>query len=227
MRGFNLLPAPRVEQRPDGLQSRLQSTNGIAAAAGAVLVLVALLLAVGFVHGRSDVSDRRATLDQLEAQVAQKQAAASVSAAVAARAQAHLAAFTAASSGRANWDGLLDQLARVMPRGVWLDTLQVAPAAAASATSAGPTSQSTGSAVVTTNGLSSSNAGPAAPAGTTFTVTGTALSQDTVASVLDRLALIPALSDVSLQSMQRGDVGNKKATQFTIVANVRTPGGNG
>ena len=91
-----------VEKRQAAAQSGLRSKNGIAAAAGAVLVLVAALLAVGFVQGRSDVSDRRATLDRLEAQVAQKQAAASVSAAVFAQAQAHLAAFTAASSGRSN-----------------------------------------------------------------------------------------------------------------------------
>jgi Tfp pilus assembly protein PilN len=221
MRAVNLLPAPRVEKQ-DGSQSRLRSTNAIAAAAGAVLVLVTVLLALGFVQGRSDVSDRRTTLDRLEAQVTQKQANASVSAAVAAQAQAQLAAFTAASSGRAAWDNLLDQLARVMPRGVWLDTLQLTPGA----TSAAATTENTTSAAVTTNGLSSPD-GTSTPAGTTFTVTGNALSQDTVARALDRLALIPALSDVSLQSMQRADVAGKKAMQFTIVANVRTAGGNG
>jgi len=221
MRAVNLLPAPRVEKQ-DGSQSRLRSTNAIAAAAGAVLVLVTVLLALGFVQGRSDVSDRRTTLDRLEAQVAQKQADASVSAAAAAKVQSQLAAFTAASSGRANWDGLLDQLARVMPRGAWLDTLQLTPGA----TNAAATTENATSAAVTTNGLSSSG-GAATPAGTTFTVTGNALSQDTVARALDRLALIPALSDVSLQSMQRADVAGKKAIQFTIVANVRTPGGNG
>ena len=94
------------------------------------------------------------------------------------------------------------------------------------ATSAAATTANATSAVVTTNGLSPSG-GAAAPAGTTFTVTGNALSQDAVARVLDRLALIPALSDVSLQSMQRADVAGKKAMQFTIVANVRTAGGNG
>ena len=99
MRALNLLPAPRVEKR-DASQSRLRSANGIAAAAGAVLVLVTVLLALGFVQGRSDVSDRRTTLDRLEAQVTQKQANASVSAAAAAKAQAQLAAFSAASSGR-------------------------------------------------------------------------------------------------------------------------------
>jgi len=221
MRALNLLPAPRVEKR-DSSQSPLRSANGIAAAAGAVLVLVTVLLALGFVQGRSDVSDRRTTLDRLEAQVAQKQADASVSTAAAAQVQAQLAAFTTASSGRANWDNLLDQLARVMPRGAWLDTLQLTPGA----TNAAATTESTTSAAVTTNGLSSSGAA-ATPAGTTFTVTGNALSQDTVARALDRLALIPALSDVSLQSMQRADVAGKKAIQFTIVANVRTAGGNG
>ena len=163
MRGVNLLPAPRVEKRQAAAQSGLRSTNGIAAAAGAVLVLVAVLLALGFVQGRSDVSDRRATLEGLEAQVAQKQAAASVSAAVAAQAQAHLAAFTAASSGRSNWDGLLDQLARVMPQGVWLDTMQLTPGA----TVAPATTGNATSAVVTTNGLSPSGAA-SAPAGTTL-----------------------------------------------------------
>ena len=119
----------------------------------------------------------------------------------------------------------LDQLGRVMPRGAWLDTLQLTPGAT-STTSTTPTTQSTGSAVVTSNGLSSSGAA-VAPAATTLTVNGFALTQDTVARVLDRLALIPALSDVSLQSTQRADVAGKKAMQFTIVANVRTTGGNG
>jgi len=226
MRAFNLLPAPRVEQRQDGVQSRLQTTNGIAAAAGAVLVLLAVLIGFAFVQGRSDVSDRRTTLDRLEAQVARSQAAASVSAAVAAQAQAHLAAFTAASAGRAASDNLLDQLGRVMPRGAWLEALQLTPGATSTPTTTTPTTQSTDSAVVTSNGLSSSGAA-VAPAATTLTVNGFALTQDTVARVLDRLALIPALSDVSLQSTQRADVAGTKAMQFTIVANVRATGGNG
>jgi hypothetical protein len=44
-----------------------------------------------------------------------------------------------------------------------------------------------------------------------------------VAQVLDRLALIPALSDVSLQSTQRAD-GNQPL-QFTIGATLRSAGG--
>ena len=59
----------------------------------------------------------------------------------------------------------------------------------------------------------------------TLTVTGYVLSQNTVPRVLERLALIPALSDVSLQSTARAP--DNKSTQFTITANVRTAGGNG
>jgi hypothetical protein len=85
--------------------------------------------------------------------------------------------------------------------------------------------------------LASSTSGSAASTGG-FTVTGYALSQATVAQVLDRLALIPALSDVSLQSTQRADAAPTNtnaapstnavptnAVQFTIGATLRSAGG--
>lgn len=209
MRAFNLLPSPRVETRQVDGESRGRSPKTIAIAAAAVLVLVAVLLGFAFVQGRSDVSDRRATLGTLEAQVARAQAAASLSATTAARTQAHLLAVTSASSGRTAWDNLLNQLGHVMPSGAWLESLQAS--GAASATSTATTS--------TTATVS------AAPTG--FVVSGYALSQNVVARALDRLALIPALSDVSLQSTQRAEVAGKKAVQFTIGANVRAGGGNG
>ncbi len=119
MRAVNLLPAPRVDKRPERRpRAVLRTTKAIAVAAGA-----RARAGRGRSSGspsrrrRSDVSDRQATLEGLEAEVAQSQAAASVSAAVAAQTQAHLAAVTAAASGRTAWDGLLDQLSRVMPRG--------------------------------------------------------------------------------------------------------------
>jgi hypothetical protein len=72
--------------------------------------------------------------------------------------------------------------------------------------------------------LASSTSGSAsAPTG--FVVTGNALSQATVAQVLDRLALIPALSDVSLQSTQPSGAAGTKAVQFTIGAKLRSAGG--
>src|SRR5580765_5289181 len=109
MRAVNLLPAPRVEKREDKGQNREQTTKALAIAGGAVLALVAIVLGFTFVQGRSHVSDRKATLAGLQAQVAKTQAAAAVSAAVAAQRRAHLNAVTTAASGRTAWDSLLDQ----------------------------------------------------------------------------------------------------------------------
>ena len=97
-----------------------------------------------------------------------------------------------------------------MPRGAWLESLQgtnAAPAAPAPASTSTPSTPAAG----------------AAPTG--FVVTGYARSQATVARALDRLVLMPALSDVSLQTSERTDVGTKKAFKFTIGANVRSAGG--
>ena len=210
MRAVNLLPDPRTDKRHADRPSRLHSTKAIAAAAGAVLVLVAAVSGVAFTKARSDVSDRQSTLNGLQAELAGVQAKAVVSAAAADQTQAHLAAVSTAASGRIAWDGLLDQLSRVMPRGAWLESLQgtnAAPAVAASTSTSTPSTPTAG----------------AAPTG--FVVTGYARSQATVARALERLVLMPALSDVSLQSSERGDVGTKKAIKFTIGANVRSAGG--
>jgi Tfp pilus assembly protein PilN len=210
MRAVNLLPDPRTDKRHADRPSRLQSTKAIAAAAGAVLVLVAAVSGVAFTKARSDVSDRQSTLNGLQAELAGVQATVAVSAAAADQTQAHLAAVSTAASGRIAWDGLLDQLSRVMPRGAWLESLQgtnaapAAPAAASTSTTSAPVAG-------------------AAPTG--FVVTGYARSQATVARALDRLVLMPALSDVSLQTSERSDVGTKKAFKFTIGANVRSAGG--
>jgi Tfp pilus assembly protein PilN len=214
MRAVNLLPAPRADKRQDNSESRVWSTTTVAAAAAAVLVLATIAIGVAFTLGRSAVNDRRTKLDTLQAQVARTRAAASVSAALAAQAQAYLSAVTTAASGQTAWDTLLDQLARVMPAGAWLDSLQATGPASAS-TSTGATTTTSGTTTTTS----------AAPTG--FVVSGYALSQGIVASALERLALIPALSDVSLQSTQRTQVSGKDAVQFTIGANVVAGGGNG
>ena len=121
MRAVNLLPDPRTDKRHADRPSRLRSTKAIAAAAGAVLVFVAAVSGVAFTKARSDVSDRQSTLNGLQAAAAGVQAKATVSAAAVDQTQAHLAAVSTAASGRIAWDGLLDQLSRVMPRGAWLD----------------------------------------------------------------------------------------------------------
>jgi Tfp pilus assembly protein PilN len=235
MRAVNLLPAPRAEKRQADGPARAQRTKTVALAAAAVLVLIAALLAVAFVQARSHASDRQKTLDGLQAKSAALQASAAASAARASKSQAHMAAVTTAASGRVAWDGLLNQLSRVMPSGAWLESMQTnstsstSSSSSSSSSSASPSSTSEGSAVVTSNGLSSSSSSSSAASQSPTSVvqTGYARSQDIVAQALSRLALMPTLSDIALQSTERTDVGNHKAIQFTINANVSTAGGNG
>src|SRR4051794_4891276 len=170
MRPFNLLPAPGAEKRQEESQ---RSARTIAVAAGLTLVLVAIVLGLAFSQARTGATDRQATLTRLEAEVAQTQTASALTAAEAARTQAHLAAVTSAASGRTAWDGLLGELSRVMPQGAWLESLQTTAAAAAAPST--PADSSATSASVTTNGLGSSAS--TTPAGATLTVTGFARSQ--------------------------------------------------
>ena len=224
MRPVNLLPAPRVETRQDAPQSHGRTTTAGAIAAGLLVAFVTAAVGLAFVQERSAVNDRRSTLDGLQANVAKAQAASRASSApVAPTTQGHLVAVTAAASGRMAWDDLLDQLARVMPPGTSLETLQANVVAGTSPTTtpAAPSTSTTTSSTPASKLSSSSTAGTgAAPTG--FVVTGTAPSQAAVARTLDRLALIPALADVTLQSTQRGE---KKALQFTIGANLRSTEG--
>jgi Tfp pilus assembly protein PilN len=214
MRAVNLLPDPRTDKRHDDGRDRLRSTKMIAVAAGAVLIALAVILGAAFAKAHSDVSDRQAKLEGVQSQVAAAQVSAAASAAAAGRADAHLAAVSTAASQRLAWDGLLDQLSRVMPRGAWLESLQ--------GTVASSTSTSTPSTSSSTTTTTPSTAGTA-PTG--FVVTGYGRTQSTVARALEQLVLMPALSDVTLQSTERTDIGAKKAIKFTISANVRSVGG--
>jgi Tfp pilus assembly protein PilN len=212
MRAVNLLPDTRGSSWRSSPRNQLRA---VTAGAGTFLLLIGLLLVVVVVHGNRAADDKRNSLRALEAELAQAQAATAASAARRAQTEARFAAFTVAASGRVQWSTLLDDLSRFLPRGAWFTTLTAqAPAlvgaaadpAAAAATAAAP-----------------APAVGAVP--TAFTVTGQATSQAVVARSLERLALMPMLSEVTLQSSVRADIGNRAVYQFTIAANVRSSGG--
>jgi Tfp pilus assembly protein PilN len=229
MRPVNLLPAPRVETRQDDGQSSARTTKAVAIAAGLTLAFVTAAAGFAFMHERSAANDRQSTLDDLQAKIAHTHAATASSAPVATNTQGHLAAITSAASGRMAWDRLLDQLSRVMPPGASLETLQAndgTNTSTSTSTSTPSTSTTTSSSPASKLSPSTSGTAPATGAAPTgFVVTGNAGSQATVARALDRLALIPALSDVTLQSSKRADAAGKQALQFTIAATLRPTGG--
>lgn len=211
MEAVNLLPAyarPRhrwLTAGEDISSRRVLTVGGVAAC------VVALGLGAGYVHERSVVNDKRATLADVQAQIATADVKAAPLRAAQAAAAARMTAAETVSSGRITWERLLADLSRVLPSEVYLQSLQ-----AQSPTPFGSAAAST--------------TAPATGVPTAFTATGVASSQVRVALVLDRLATLPWLSDVTLQSLMGGASGGTSTTiaagdTFTINATFNPNGG--
>jgi Tfp pilus assembly protein PilN len=204
MEAVNLLPAyARPAHRWATVGKELQARR-VLAVAGAIAACALLVLGGLYVHERSVVNDRQDTLSAVQSELAAEQAKAAPLRAAASASAAKLGVVKAISDRRVPWENLLRDLARVLPSKVQLQTVQVGvPAPIAT-----PAQGSTG----TTSGAAT------APAG--FTVSGSASSHDRVALVIDRLSLLPWLSNVTLQSSTRGasSTGAPGTDSFTISA---------
>jgi Tfp pilus assembly protein PilN len=64
---------------------------------------------------------------------------------------------------------------------------------------------------------------PAAPTG--VTIEGYTKDQPSVAHLLARLRTVPSFTNVQLQSSARELVGKKSIVRFTVLADVKQPGG--
>jgi Tfp pilus assembly protein PilN len=207
MQAVNLLPA---YARPAGRwatvgkelsPARVVRIGGIVAAACAI--------AVGglYFYERSVVNDRTATLTDAEARLAAVEATAAPLRTAEAASTARATVIRTVAGSRVAWENVLGDLSRVLPDQVYLQSLVAqSPAPATDATGATTTTPVT-PAVGTT--------------GASFTVNGTTTSHVRVGLVLDRLALLPWLSDVTLGSSTRGTDGDA----FTITAAFSSPGG--
>ena len=165
---------------------------------GAVAAAFALLLAGLYVHERSVVNSKTSTLSSDQTRLAAVQAQVDAIRAALTDSKSRDAAVVSVVNTRMNWDRTLSSLARVLPTDVVLNNLQAAaPVAAASAA------------------VSSTTAAPAAAA--VLTITGVAPSHVRVSTVMDRLALLPWLSNVALVSSARQADGT---TTFSINAGV-------
>jgi Tfp pilus assembly protein PilN len=211
MEAINLLPAGAIRHKRWGAVADGGSAKRVLVTAAAAAGVVTVLFGAAFVQAHSAVSDNQATLDGLEQKVATAQAKAAVVQAARTSAQARRVAVTEVNSKRITWEQVLRDLSRVLPANVWLQTLQAqSPTPTVGASTASTTS-------------------PTTMTGTTptaFVVTGFTSSQKGVARVIDRLSVLPWLSDVSLQQSTRADTATGgKAVQFTIGANLSSTGG--
>jgi Tfp pilus assembly protein PilN len=182
----------------------------------AVACVVVVGVGLAYVHQRSVMNDQRATLAAVQTEVATADAEAAPLRAAQAGVAARMPAATAIASRRIAWESLLADLSRVMPRRVRLQTLSLqsptplAPGASAPATAPATPPSST----------------PAPSAGAApFTVTGVATSHVRVALVLDRLASLPWLSNVTLVSSTNG-ASLSAGDTFSINAGFNPGGAN-
>lgn len=186
---------PREEAKRSFEAKRGVVFGGVGGAALATAVLASMMISAG-----GAANSKQEELDGLRAQIAAIPTVpvvdTSTEDALAADKGARVGALSAALSGRIAWDRVLRQVSLVLPEDVWLTNLS---AAAPDATQAAAT-------------------------GTGFTLTGATYSQYGVARFLSRLAVLPDLENVRLQSSQSQLLNERELVQFTILADVRTPG---
>jgi Tfp pilus assembly protein PilN len=223
MRAVNLLPSDRSKSdaRPGTAGSGgggALTTPRVAIAGGALAAVVVGIVGFTFVGARGDVATKQDALTAIQQQVADAQTKAvsqthvkqqqAASTALPTDIKAQLDAFNMVAATRVQWDLLLGDVSRVIPSGSWLSSMTLQGQTA-------PTTPVDGTAATATTTAST-------PTG--FVVSGFAVSQPVVAKLLQQLALVPMLSDITLQRSDRTDVGSDSAYQFTLSANVRLDG---
>jgi Tfp pilus assembly protein PilN len=186
---------PRDEAKRSFAAKRGVVFGGVGGAALATVVLGSMMMSAG-----GAANSKQEELDGLRAQIAAIPTVPVIDTsredALAAEKGARVGALSAALAGRVAWDRVLRQVSLVLPEDVWLTNLS---AAAPDATEA-------------------------VAAGSGFTLTGATYSQNGVARFLSRLAVIPDLANVRLQSSQSQLLNERELVQFTILADVRAPG---
>jgi Tfp pilus assembly protein PilN len=202
MRAVNLLPEDARPGSRWATVGRGASARRVLGGSGVAAGVLALAFAGLTLHQRGVVDERRTDLHDVQARLVAAQAQAVEVQQAQTASLARFSALQTLVAQRVAWEDVLRDLARVLPGNVFLQSLQAAaPTLTAAATP---------------------EAG-AVPTG--FTVTGAADSQVRVAQVLDRLSLLPWLSDVTLQSSIRGQGEGATPVQFAIGASIGSTGG--
>jgi Tfp pilus assembly protein PilN len=216
MEAVNLLPLHARPGRRWATVGRDASPRRVLKGGAAVACVVVVGLGLAYVHQRSVVNDQRATLAAVQTEAVAADAEAAPIRAAQSGIAARMPAATTVTASRIAWENLLGDLSRVMPRRVRLQTLSMQSptpfAAGASTPAVAPAAPPTST--------------PAPSAGTApFTVTGVATSHVRVALVLDRLAALPWLSNVTLVSSTNG-ASLSAGDTFSINAGFNPGGAN-
>jgi Tfp pilus assembly protein PilN len=195
VRAVNLLPREEVAKS-------FEKHRGVAFGAAGGIALVTAGIAALVLGAGGSIKERQLQLDSLNAQLAAvprpvANPAATEAAALGAEKSARTGALSTALAGRVAWDRVLRDISQVLPDDVWLVSL---------ASDGAPTDPA------------------AAAAGSNVTLVGSTYSQNGVARFLSRLAVVPALSSVTLQTSTSTTIGEQRLVQFEIRAQVKPPG---
>jgi Tfp pilus assembly protein PilN len=200
MRAINLLPKDAQRARrgtPD--PALLIGVGGFA--------IVAAVLFQGYMSAANGVQakkDERALLKAQLATLKPQPQTLPIQADLASTQPARIQAMSSVLLLRIPWDNVLGQIVAVLPKDISLTQLSAsAPSSTATtATATAATAQPTG-----------------------LQLSGWTASQDSVARLMERLMILPPLTDVTLQqSTVETAGGDQRIFRFTIVANVRLPG---
>jgi Tfp pilus assembly protein PilN len=213
MEAVNLLPAYARPGHPWAAVGKDLSARRVVKAGSVVACVAAVGIGLGYYHERTLVNDRHAQLADVQAQVAVVDAKAAPLRSAQVAAAARMAAAGSASEKRVAWEALLSDVSRVLPKQVYLQSL--------SAQSPTPLAPGVVAPAPTT---------PSAPvAGASgFSATGVASSHVTVAVILDRLASLPWLTNVTLVSSANGSTTGttlSRGDTFTVTAGFNPIGG--
>jgi Tfp pilus assembly protein PilN len=215
MEAVNLLPAYARPGHPWAAVGKDLSARRVLKG-GSVLACVAMVgLGLGYVYERSVVNDRRATLADVQAEVAVAEAKAAPFRSAQAAAAARMAAAGTVSEKRVVWERLLADVSGVLPKQVYLQSLSVQS----------PTPLATGASIPAPTTPAPGTPAPATTGAAGFSATGVASSHVRVALVLDRLASLPWLSNVTLVSSVNGGTTLSRGDTFTVTAGFNPIGG--
>jgi Tfp pilus assembly protein PilN len=224
MRAVNLLPRAEPKRR------RLRMTVGVQLAMVSPFVVAALLLA-GVMLENSKINDNRATLQALQDELAAlppPTAQPQTNSQLALQQSQRVAALGSALQSRVAWDRVLREISSVLPEDVWLTTLSAQSPQAAPPPTPTPTpldtSSSDGETTTTTETPAPATPAPAPVNTAPLIIGGYTYSQEGVARLMSRLAVIPELQDVKLVSSSTASVSGREVVQFSIQAGVRAPG---
>jgi Tfp pilus assembly protein PilN len=219
VRAVNLLP----RDEPKRQRERMTLASQLALV---LPFLVASLLAAGYLLASSKVNDNKATLKALEGELAEiphVEDKPQANAQLAVQRDQRVAALGLALQARISWDRILREISSVLPEDVWLSSLDAKSPDTPVAPAPPPATTTTTESSTDTTATTTTAAPPAAP-DAPLDLDGYTYSQEGVARLLSRLALIPELDQVKLVSSTEAEVSGQNVVQFSIQANVQTPG---